>query len=69
MYPKELAGDLSNMLTTLSHIIARERLSYYRGEMKKAEEIGNDELLKEAIHGTKEAQNLLGATIDLTSIV
>ncbi len=66
LHPKELISDLSNMLTTLSHIIARDVLARSREEMKLAEEVGDEERLQDAVHKTKDAQNLLGATIDLT---
>jgi DNA primase len=66
LHPKELISDLSNMLTTLSHLIARDVLARAREEMERAEEAGDEERIKEAVHRTKDAQNLLGAVIDLT---
>ncbi len=68
LHPKELISDLGTMLTTLSHIIARDRLSLSRKEIDSASEAGDDERFKEALTATKEAQNLLGATIDLSQI-
>lgn len=65
VHVKELASDLSNMLTTFSHLIARERLSQSREAIKKAEESGNETALHEALNATKEAQSLLGATIEI----
>jgi len=66
LHPKELVSDLSNMLTTLSHLIARERLAYHKRMVEDAERIGDDERIKAELHATKEAQNLLGATIELS---
>ncbi len=66
LHPKELVSDLSNMLTTLSHLIARERLSYHKRMVEDAERIGDDDRIKAELHATKEAQNLLGTTIELS---
>jgi hypothetical protein len=35
-------------------------------EITEAERVGDDARLQEAIHATKDAQNLLGAVIDLS---
>ncbi len=66
VHKKEIASDLSNMLTTLSHIIARERLAFYRREITDAERAGDDERVKAALEATKEAQGLLAAVIEVT---
>lgn len=65
IHMKELVSDLSNMLTTLSHLIARERLARSRREMLDAEAAGDDARLHEALHATKDAQILLSSTIHI----
>ncbi len=66
MNARELASDLSSMLTTLAHIIAREQLALQRELIKSAEQSEDDVKLHSALAATKEAQNLLGARIDIT---
>lgn len=68
LHPRELVSDLSTMLTTLSHLIARERLAYHRQMQQKAEELGDKERVDAESLASKEAQNLLAATIDLNYI-
>lgn len=66
IHKKELASDISSMLTTLAHLIARERLTYYRREIEDAERIGDEGRVSSALHASKEAQNLLSTTITIT---
>ncbi len=66
VHQRELVADLSSMLTTLSHIIARDRLFLQRELIKNAENSGDDVMLHTALEATKEAQNLLGARIEIT---
>jgi DNA primase len=66
LHPKELVSDLETMLTTLSHLIARERLAHHKRMVEDAERIKDDERVKAELHATKEAQNLLGTTIELS---
>lgn len=64
---RELASDLSNMLTTLSHLIARERLALHKELIVNAENSGDENQLRTALEATKDAQNLLGARIEITT--
>lgn len=66
VHKKELASDLSSMLTTLAHMIARERLAEHKRAIVDAERIGDDEKVKAELHSAKEAQNLLSTTIELS---
>jgi DNA primase len=66
LHPKELVSDLSNTLTTLAHLIARERLAYHRQMQQEAEQIGDEARVNAESLASKEAQNLLASTIDLS---
>jgi DNA primase len=59
MDERALVTTLTERLTSLSHLIARERLRELREAMREAEGLGNEEHLMELIAATKEAEELL----------
>lgn len=66
IHKKELASDISSMLTTLAHLIAREQLALHKKAVEDAERIGDEEKVKAELGASKEAQNLLSTIITVT---
>lgn len=66
VHKKELVSDLSSMLTTLAHLIARERLSEHKQAIEDAERIGDEEKVRAELTASKEAQNLLSTHITVS---
>lgn len=62
---KQIQEEVSDRLTELSHLLARERLSLAREKINKAEEIGDHESVIKYINETKEAQALLQKNIEI----
>lgn len=66
IHKKELASDISSMLTTLAHLIAREQLALHKKAVEDAERIGDEEKVKAELSASKEAQNLLSTLITVS---
>jgi len=60
---KELIEDVSEKLTALSHIIAREKLAAFGEEIRTAERESDEERLMKALEATKSAEKLLQSVI------
>jgi DNA primase len=63
----ELAADLSEKLTELSHLTARSWLQELRKQIAEAEKVGDAEALEKHLKETKRAEVLLQETIELQS--
>jgi hypothetical protein len=60
---RELLEDISEKLTALSHLVARERLGVLKELIRQAERMGNEEVLMKHLKETKEAEELLQSNI------
>lgn len=63
---KQLLEDVSDHLTGLAHLIARERLAVLRDAIRESEAAGHEEAMLDRLRETKEAEQLLQSTIHIT---
>ncbi len=66
---RQLLEDISDRLTTLTHIIARERLAQLGVAIRSAEAEGNESVLVERLKETKDAERLLQSKIVISGEV
>lgn len=60
---RQLIEDVAHELTTLAHIVARDRLARIRAELSAAEATHNEVRMMELLAATREAESLLQSTV------
>ena len=64
-HPRQVAGELESKLNYLVRLLAKERLTNLRQEIKRAEEQDESDTVMELLKATKEAETLLQTHISL----